>query len=194
VAAQHDSRDSRTTLESITRSYSEYRRELLVFFARRSRDPAAGEDLVQLVYERLIRYRPRSPIRDPVRYLFQTARRVLLDANRQTRRDQDLYQSCDARELDNHAQNSQDLWVQDESTQVFAQEELERVLAQLPRNCQIALIRHRRDGRTYRQIGSELGVSPHTVKDYIVKALGHVRRHFAMDSAGKQKGNPHEDP
>jgi RNA polymerase sigma-70 factor (ECF subfamily) len=146
---------------------------------------------VQLVYERLVRYRPRSPIRDPAGYLFQTARRVLISANRRAREDQEIYKRCNADELDIHAHQSTDLWVQEEGGHELVQEQFERVLAQLPGNCRIALLRQRRDGWTYRQIAQELGVSTSTVKDYIVKALEHFRKHFAMGSAATQKRAGH---
>ena len=184
MAAQQNKQDLQAALESITKSYAQYRAELVVFFARRTREPGSGEDLVQLVYERLIRYRPRAPIKDPAGYLFQTARRVLISANRRARQDQGRYVHCDAAGLDTHAQGLSRLWVQEDGGQELAHEEFERVLGQLPGNCRTALLRQRRDGWSYQQIAQELGVSVNTVKDYIVKALEHFKNHFSMNSAG----------
>jgi RNA polymerase sigma factor (sigma-70 family) len=188
VAAQHNKSDIQAALESITESYARYRAELITFFAHRSRDPGTNEDLVQLVYEKLIRYRPRSPIKDPAGYLFQTARRVLIDANRRARQDQSRYTQCDAKELDTRAHEESRLWVEEDGGAELAHEEFERVLGQLPDNCRIALLRQRRDGWTYQQIADELGVSASTVKDYIVRALEHFKNHFALDATHRSTG------
>jgi RNA polymerase sigma factor (sigma-70 family) len=185
VAAHKNIPDAQSYLESINASYAEYRAELVVFFRRNARDVRSVEDLVQSVYERMLRYRPRAPVEDPFAYLFQTARHVLFDANREARTEQDRYLPCDAAELNLRAEELSSLWIHEEGGQEIAAEEIDRVLKQLPRNCQIALVRQRRDGWTRLQIAQELGVSVNTVKDYIVKALEHFRAHFVTKFADR---------
>ena len=177
--------ESQAARASVETTYMPYRTQLALFFARRVREPNSVEDLVQLVYERLLRYRPRAPVHDPLGYLFQTARHVLMDANQRARQEQERYLVCDAMELEQRVQKLSSLWVQEDGGQELAHDEFERVLGQLPGNCRIALLRQRRDGWTYQQIADELQVSVSTVKDYIVKALEHFRVHFSMDAADR---------
>ena len=165
---------------SVEETYLRYRAELVGFFARRTRERANVEDLVQQVYERLLKYRPRTPVTDPRGYLFQTARHVLITANQALRQDHERYLACDANDLALRAEAVPSLWVEEEGGAELAFEEFERVLSELPEKCQAALLRQRRDGWSYQQIASELQVSVNTVKDYIVRALEHFQVHFSM--------------
>jgi RNA polymerase sigma-70 factor (ECF subfamily) len=161
---------------SVEISFRQYRAELRTFFARRARRSANVEDLVQEVYERLLRRKASEPIRDPEAYVFQVARNVLRAANREASREQHQYLSCDPVELEGRVEGLRHLWIQ---------EEIERVLNQLPRGCRVALLRQRRDGWTYQQIADELGVSINTVKDYLGKAFNHFRIYFSLHSGDR---------
>jgi RNA polymerase sigma-19 factor, ECF subfamily len=165
---------------SIELSYQQYRSELRIFFARRARRTANVEDLVQEVYERLLRYRSLEPIRDPEAYLFQTARNVLRAANRNTRIEEQRFVTTEPADLEGYAGGLASLWIQEDGGHELVEEEIERVLNQLPRGCRVALVRQRRDGWTHQQIADELGVSINTVKDYLGKAFNHFRIHFSL--------------
>lgn len=166
-------------------SYLQYRAELRCFFARRARRRANVEDLVQEVYERLLRYRSPQPIKDPEGYVFQTARNVLRAANRNTRIDEERFVSTEPADLEDYAGGSASLWIQEDGGQELVEEEIDRVLSQLPRGCRVALVRQRRDGWTHQQIADELGVSINTVKDYLGKAFNHFRIHFSLRTADR---------
>jgi RNA polymerase sigma factor (sigma-70 family) len=170
---------------SVEISFRQYRAELRIFFARRARRSANVEDLVQEVYERLLRRKASEPIRDPEAYVFQVARNVLRAANREASREQHQYLSCDPVELEGRVEGLRHLWVQEDGGPELAQEEIERVLNQLPRGCRVALLRQRRDGWTYQQIADELGVSINTVKDYLGKAFNHFRIYFSLHSGDR---------
>jgi len=164
-------------------SYAQYRAALRAYFVRGlRREVTVAEDLVQEVYARLLRHPPREPVRDPEGYLFQVARNVLRDACRAARREQARFYTCPANELEGFAEAASTLWIENEGGEAVVEREFNQVLNQLPRSCRIAMLRHRRDGWTYEQIAAELGVSAHTVKDYIVKALAHFRAHFSKGS------------
>jgi len=165
----------------IEQSYALYRAELSAFFTRYTRSVSAAEDLVHEVYERLLRYPPREPVRDPQKYLFQTAHNVLRSAHRRARIQQQRYLHCEPQELQLFAEGLSRLWVEEEGGDEVAQQEFVKILNQLPRAYRVALLRQRRDGWNYQQISAELGVSVNTVKDYIVKTLNHFRLHYCMD-------------
>ncbi len=169
---------SKGRLGAIEQTYRLYRTELRGFFAHHTHRPEAIDDLVQEVYERLLRYRNGNEVTDPLGYMFKTAWNVLKSSNQRLRREQTRQLSCDAGQLELLASQLGRLWV-DDADAALAQEELERALNRLPRACKIALIRQRRDGYSYQQIAEELQVSVNTVKDYIVRALDHCRTHFA---------------
>jgi RNA polymerase sigma-70 factor (ECF subfamily) len=167
-------------LGSLADSYKLYRAELRAYFAQGlRRRPAAAEDLLQVMYERLLRNPPSAPVRDPEGYLFACARNVLREAQREDHRERERYLSCQNQELELFAQGLSRLWVQEEGGQAMAEEEFNRILNQLPRACRVALLRHRRDARTYAEIAAELGVSTAMVKVYLSKALNHFRMAFS---------------
>ena len=164
--------------DTVEETYGLYRGQLQAFFARRMRGRQGVEDLVQEVYERLLRYRSAVPVAAPLSYLFQVAWNVLKSDAEHAGREQRRSVNCEPDQIARFGNELGRLWVHDVEDAVV-QDELEQVLDRLPRACKIALIRHRRDGYSYQQIATELGVSPNTVKDYIVKALNECRSHFS---------------
>jgi len=158
-------------------AYERYRQELQRFFALRARESHAADDLVQLVYLRLLRSRPSEEIRDPRLYVYKVAWNVLRKDNQRVQREQQRTVSCDADQLEQFAHQLGTQWI-DDSGSALATEQVEALLRQLPPGCQAALVRHYRDGLTYNQIAAELGVTAHTIKKYIVRGLATFRAHF----------------
>jgi RNA polymerase sigma factor (sigma-70 family) len=171
----------RTPPEPLEQAYEQYRAELRRFFKCQLREPQTVDDLMQMVVERLLRYPPQGVLRQPQRYLYRIAWRVLNEANRRAQREQRQLISCDVQELEALADEFGTLWTQSSAEEDVEEERLESVLCQLPKACQVALLRQRRDGLSYKDIAAELGVSVHTVKSYIVRALEHFRTHFQMN-------------
>lgn len=60
---------------------------------------------------------------------------------------------------------------------------LATLLAQLSPKVRATLIWHRRDGRTYEEIGARLAVPRNRVKKYLAKALAHCRKGAAVLAA-----------
>jgi RNA polymerase sigma-70 factor (ECF subfamily) len=161
-------------------AYWRFRSQLRACFARgMPRHPGLVDDLMQITYEQLLRLKPGG-VRDPEAYVFTVARNVLRVWLRSARREEHRYVRCEDEELESYAADLNGLWLQDDSGLAVAEAEFDRILNQLPRASRVALLRQVRDGWTYRQIATELGVSPNTVKDYIVKALNHFRLHYSM--------------
>jgi RNA polymerase sigma factor (sigma-70 family) len=180
MATQHIAPQPDSPGGSAEQAYQQYRAELRRFFECQLREPQNVDDLMQIVCERLVRYPPADTLREPHRYLYRIAWRVLNEANRRLAREQRQILTCDAQELEALAEEFGTLWVEGEDNESAAEQNIERVLAELPKACQVALLRQRRDGLSYKEIALELGVSVHTVKKYIVRALDHFRQHFQM--------------
>jgi len=175
VAAQSDDCGEPSSTQDLRALYLEYRRTLQAFFRRHRR--AHADDLVQTVYLEAMANRPREAIREPLRYLFGIALNVLRGDYRRSARERARFVSMDPQSLEG-LPVSKSAWSTDSAQDSRLKERLEDALASLPRRWQIAFLRSRRDGCSYRDIAEELHVSPHTVKKYIVKTLAHLRAQF----------------
>lgn len=163
--------------------------ELQRFFAKHACDPNAVDDLVQVVYVRLLKYTKDARIRDSHAYIFQVARNVLKDANRRTKVDRERVISCDPLTLEQFAADQGlDCRVADSSAEVSERSELIRVFKRLPRTAQEAWL-HQREGLSYRQIAAQMHVSEHAVKKYISTALQGIREYFKRQRSGST-GSP----
>jgi RNA polymerase sigma factor (sigma-70 family) len=165
-------------------AYQRYRAELRRFFARKSRDPNAVDDLIQNMYLALKKTRPADDVHDPRQYLFGIAWHLLHDENRRIHAEHSQSVGCNFEEFDSYAERSNRLWVEDDTSSEQHRAELDRLLSQLPSACQVAVLRQYRDNRSYAEIARELGVTTHTVKKYIVRALNHFRAHFNSHDPG----------
>lgn len=154
-------------------AYAQYHGQLKRFFARQCR-PQDAEDLVQTVWERLLRYPPREMLRAPRDYLFAIAWMVLhryrnsgggIVAKR--------YLTCDPQVIEELVdQVAGDNALVD---RVDTLQQLERLLAELPSTHAAALVLLKRDGLSYEEIAATLQLSVHTVKKYIAKGLAHFK-------------------
>jgi RNA polymerase sigma factor (sigma-70 family) len=160
--------------QTIVDAYEQYRPELKRFFARQSRTEDA-EDLVQAMWERLLRYPPREAVLAPQEYLYRVAWMVLHRHRTRGRIDQSrvTYDQEAVEQLANQAANHSHQ--NDIVDQLCTEQQLERILGQLPPHWQAAIILLKRDGLSYQEIAKELGLSVHTVKKYIARALAHFK-------------------
>jgi len=170
-----DFQDSRGKLSEV---YEQYRAELRRFFQFNARRAHSVDDLMQEMFLQLLASRPTAELRDAQRYLFTVAWNVLHSANRRVCREPEHSLQFNDEELDLLAAPSNRLWVEDDTTAALADEQLNRLLNQLPRMCQVAVLRHYRDGKSYKEIAEEINVSVHTVKKYIMKGLSQFRTQF----------------
>jgi RNA polymerase sigma factor (sigma-70 family) len=168
-------------------AYQRYRLELRRFFAGKVRDPQSVDDLIQAMYVSLKKARPREDIRDPLKYLYGMAWNLVLLENRRMNAERARTVPCAFDEYDSHAARWNRLWVEDDAPSEQQRQELERVLAQLPTACQVAVLRQYRDNRSYKEIADELGVTTHTVKKYMMRALNHFRMHFSVNELGESE-------
>ncbi|MBL8267510.1 RNA polymerase sigma factor [Steroidobacter sp.] len=164
--------------DALARAYEQYRQELRRFFERNARDRQTVDDLMQAMYLRLVRRAIGEQVQDPQRYLFRVAWNLLHTTNRRQQEERTRTVSCHTAEFDAHADRGNALWLEDNASTALFQEEMNRALRELPVACQVAMLRQYRDNRTYKEIAEELGVTPHAVKKYIVRALNHFRMHF----------------
>jgi len=158
--------------------YQQYRGELRRFFAHRHSGQNA-EDLVQEIYVQLLRFPPNETLRRPLDYLYRIAWHVVNRANQRANMEQQRLVTGDPETLDWLSGRSGRLWAGDISEQLSNEQQVQRILGQLPQACQTAIILLRRDGLSYQEIATEMGVSIHSVKKYVARALAHFKANFA---------------
>jgi len=179
-------RGNTQTAEVVRELFIESRPELMRYLAFRVRDAAESEELAQEVYLRMMRLDQVHLIRNPRAYLFRVASSVLADRGRKLGRT--IAANGWTAEAEGHADDTADPY-----ERLLWRQRLDRVNAaidDLPARCRRALMLHRRDGWTYDEIATDLGVSRSMVKKYLRKALVLCRRALAEDEAAASETSP----
>jgi RNA polymerase sigma factor (sigma-70 family) len=149
--------------------------DLVRFIARRLRSVADARDLAHEAYVRLLRVKRRDLIRDPQAYLYRIAANVLYEFELKRKADAIGLTRCaeyQVAEADfGHPERDVEA--------LLARKRIEAVLGQLSPRCRAVLILYRRDGLTYKEIGTRIGISTSMVKKYLARGLRHCREHLS---------------
>jgi RNA polymerase sigma-70 factor (ECF subfamily) len=153
-------------------------RPLMKFFVSRLPNSADAPDLVQEVYLRLLRLDRPDLIRCPEAYLFTIASNIAHEHSlkRSSLPPHITLEDALPEQLPADVDAFATAAPEDAALQADRLRKLERVLSQLSPKARATLVWHRRDGRTYKEIGSELGISTNMVKKYLSQALAHCRK------------------
>jgi RNA polymerase sigma factor (sigma-70 family) len=148
------------TSEIVEREQSRLRR----FIRRRLRDPLDAEDLLQEVFFELAEAnRLLVPIEHVTAWLFRVARNRITDLFRK-RREESLPESEDL-------PASGDAGPEALAARHFLLEEIEAALAELPREQRDVFVAHELEGKSFREMAAETGVSVNTLLS---------RKHYAV--------------
>ncbi len=141
------------------------------FLRFRIRNPEDARDLSQEAFLRLLRLDRSEFIRRPDQYLMRIAANLAYEHRLREK-------SRAAEALGDVPEQRAD--AADEPEVRFGQQRevqtLEQVLGTLPPNVRAALVWHRRDGLTYREIADKLGVSASMVKKYLQQGIARCRQ------------------
>lgn len=141
-------------------------KQLLNRLRRRLPASAPAEDLLQSAYIRLVNYREAHEVGDPEAFMVKVAVNLHLDEARRRKwaDDRPFEETC------SHFCSHQPL--QDE---VFdARERLKRVneaLEQMSPRTRVIFLQHRVEGRKYREIAEQMGISQSAVEKHIARAV-----------------------
>ena len=162
--------DAKDPSRALAREAEPLRQSLARYFRRRIGDAAEVDDLVQDVFIRIVARDSPAQVEHLGGYVFQTAASVLADRGRRRKvRQADAHVAFDP---DRHA--DQDF---DADRVLAGKEDLRAVTAlllSLPVRTRTIFILHRLEGRKYREIAAQLGVSVSAVEKHMIRAVQHL--------------------
>jgi RNA polymerase sigma factor (sigma-70 family) len=155
------------------------RSRLLTFIRRRVSEPADAEDVLQDVFFRLIEAnRLLMPIDHITAWLFRVARNRIIDLVR--KRKPERFSDVLVADEDDELRPLEELLPSSDAgpDAAYARrvllEELERAVFELPEEQRVVFVAHELDGRSFKEIAEETGVSVNTLlsrKRYAIRRL-----------------------
>ncbi|MBL8270595.1 RNA polymerase sigma factor [Steroidobacter sp.] len=143
---------------------------LLRFFERRVKEKAEAEDLVQEVFERLVKRGGIAHLEDARGYLFETAASALVDrARKRVSRHSEQHQSFDPAVHASNDFSSEQILIGRETLSRAA-----RALLELPERTRTVFILRRLEGLRYQDIAKRLGVSLSLVEKQVARAAAYL--------------------
>jgi len=162
--------DDREAGRDLARAAEPLRRSLARFFRRRILEQWEVEDLVQETFARILARDSTQPVENLSAYVFQTAASVLADRNRR----RVARHANDHVVFDANCHGEDDF---DASRILVGREDLRALVAallSLPERTRTIFVLHRLDGRKYRDIGAQLGISVSAVEKHMLRAMQHL--------------------
>lgn len=145
--------------------------DLLRFLARRVRNQSDARDIAHEAYVRLLRLDRKDLIRDPQPYVYRLATHLVHEFELKRRAD-------DARLMqwtEEQALRSDAAPLHTHIDAPVLRARIHKALEALTPSCRAVVILHRRDGLTYPEIASHLGISLGMVKKHLATGLRHCR-------------------
>lgn len=170
------SEEDRAALDRLDR---DFRRSLLSYFGRRTRDRADLEDMVQEVFERLIKRGGASELerQNLSAYVFETASSVLTDHLRKK-----VTHHFDAHEpFDQNQHGGADF---SPEHVLMDRQQLARataVLLELPERTRVIFVLRRLEGMRLNDIATRLGISVSAVEKHMQRAITHIMRRIDFE-------------
>jgi RNA polymerase sigma factor (sigma-70 family) len=153
-------------------AFAQYGKALHRYLMRRLANAQNAQDLAQEAYLRLVRLEDAELVRAPQAYLFRIASNLIYELRLRQRRDPVTF---DSRMVDYAAERVSDPNASEPGERINMERQLESVLAQLPPLYAAILVMKKRDGKSMEEIAKELGISIHTVKKYLFRAVAQCR-------------------
>lgn len=159
--------------------FRQYQSELHLLAYRRLGDREAAADVVQDAFVRyacFVRTASVAAVDSPRFFLWRIVTNLVADMRRRNVRRGHHVSLDDVSDWHADPRPAPD-------RQLETRQDLRRLkaaLAELPENCQRALLLNRLDGLTHAEIAERLGVSASMVSKYIMRALKHCARRLGM--------------
>ena len=170
------SEEDRAALDRLDR---DFRRSLLSWFGRRTRDRADLEDMVQEVFERLVKRGGASELerQNLSAYVFETASSVLTDhLRKKATRHSDAHEPFDQNQHGG-ADFSPEHVLMDRQQLARAT----AVLLELPERTRVIFVLRRLEGMRLNDIAKRLGISVSAVEKHMQRAITHIMRRIDFE-------------
>lgn len=163
----------------ITETFTRERRRLGSFIRQRVPDPGEAEDILQDVFFEFVEaYRLPEPIEQVGAWLFRVARNRIIDRFRK-RREEPLPQAREGDEADEHwleqALPAIDGGPEAAYLRAMLLEAMSAALEELPASQRDVFIAHEVDGRSFKEMAADSGVSINTLLGQKRSAVLHLR-------------------
>lgn len=170
--------------------FEEYHTGLRRYLVSRLRGrPLEATDVAQETYLRLLRMNDVDAVQHPQAYVYRVAANVIRELGLKEEAHANLPERLGDPSLAGEAPLEPD-GAADRQMHIRA---LERAIRRLPPTTQAVLILKKRDGLSREEIAAELGISVHTVKKHLLKAVAFCRQHGALDRS-RQHGTLDKGP
>lgn len=158
--------------------FDEYHDELHHFLLGRLRNQAFdATDVMQETYLRLLRLKDTQVIEQPRAYVYRVALNVVQELGIKEK----THAALPDRLTDPSIQAAGPTPPDDAAEHDIHVRALERAVGNLPARTQAILIMRKRDGLSRREIANQLGVSEHTVKKHLLRAVAWCRERGVPD-------------
>lgn len=158
---------------AFTALYRHYSGPLYINFLRMVKDEAIAEEIIQDLFSRIWLKRETINIeKNFSAYLYRTGYNLVMDFYRKVKRDQVLYDKFRQIATDNYSHIEEILHLKD--SQALISKALDTLAPQQRKVFELCRI----EGHTYKEVAELLGISPHTVKEYFVKANQAIRKYI----------------
>jgi len=156
------------------------RQELYHFIVRRTRDPAAADDLVQETFARLLNYERARTVADRAALAYRIALNLVHDhfRSRERRPVEALHDDIPC-----EAPVPEQILMHRQKVEVFA-----KALDAMPPLRRDVFIRRRLHGQTYRQIAADLVMSEAAVEKHVVRAVEQLHKEIAKAERRRRGG------
>jgi RNA polymerase sigma factor (sigma-70 family) len=149
------------------------------FIRRRVADPGDAEDILQDVfYELVAAYRLMQPVEQVGAWLFRVARNRIIDLFRKRKREAGATRAADSEEVLRWADllPSPDAGPEALFARSVLMDELDAALDELPEEQREVFIAHEIEGRSFKELAAETGVSVNTLLSRKHYAVLHLRK------------------
>jgi len=164
--------------EAFTTLYCYYSPRLYLNILGMIRDPALAEELVQELFTRIWQYRSSPGItEDFTGYMYRTALNLVHDFFRRLRRDLRLRRHWTFLAAEGYEHIEQQMHRRQLSG--ILEQAVDRLPKQQKRAWQLVKV----EGHTYKRAAKEMGISPLTVKEYLVAANKSIRTNLSDHSS-----------
>lgn len=164
----------------ISSLYENSYKELFSFLLRRANNKEQAQDLSQEAYIRLMRVERTDLIKQPKAYLFRVAANLVYEMRIKSYRHAEkvTFPLDEVEEIS--ATDEHDPQLDYERKKAVT--DLENIISDLPPVYQSILLMRKRDGLTHHEISNKLGISIHTVRKYLTRAVAECRKAYGTDN------------